>query len=145
MGHSKCTPSIAKSGGFKPDLTRVEVAAEHAEILKAKNAAQTIDYACKTILPLLPDGSAKVPAYYAVRYGVQFLLDTQEHGAEYAAKKLVKTIAREQIVPMVTSAIWSHVEDKILVTGASKALAKPAEEAINETLSAIIERGVDAL
>lgn len=145
MGHSKCTPSITTSGGFRPDLTREEAATEHADILKAKNAAQTVDYACRTILPLLPDGSAKVPAYYAVRYGIQFLVDTQRHGAEYAAKKLVKTIAREQIVPMITAAIWSHVEDKILVTGASKALAKPAEDALNETLATIIEKGVDAL
>jgi hypothetical protein len=145
MGHSKSTMSIVTSGGFRPELTRDEAVAEHAEVLKAKNAAQTMNYVCRYILPLLPNGSAKVPAYYAIRYGVQFLLDTQQHGAEYAAKKLVKTIAREQIVPMATALIWSHVEDKILVTGTSKALAKPAEEALGETLSTIIEEGVDAL
>ena len=145
MGHSKCTPSIATSSKFRPELTREEAAVEHADVMKAKNAAQTVDYVCKTILPLLPDGSAKVPLYYTIRYGAQFLLDTQEHGAEYAAKKLIKTIAREEIISTVTSIIWSHVEDNILASDASKALAKPAEEALNEALATIIEKGADAL
>ena len=145
MGHSKSIPSIVTSGDFRPELTREEAAAEHAEVLKTKNAVQTVDYACRTILPWLPDGSAKLPVYYVARYGAQFLLDTQQHGVEYAAKKLVKTVAREQIIPVATAAIWSYVDDKILVSGASKALAKPAEEAFNETFVTIIERGVDAL
>lgn len=145
MGHSKSTPSIATGSGFRPDLTREDAIAEHAEVLRAKNAVETVDYACRYILPMLPNGSAKVPAYYAIRYGAQFLIDTQKHGAEYAAKKLVKTVVRKHVVPAATAAIWSHVEDKILVTGASKALAKPAEEALNEALATIIEKGVDAL
>lgn len=146
MGHSKSTPSIATSGGFRPDLTRREDAiSEHAEVLRGKNAIETVDYACRYILPMLPNGSAKVPAYYAIKYGTQFLIDTQRHGAEYAAKRLVKTVVREHVVPAAMSAIWSHVEDKILVTGANKALAKPAEEALSEALTTIIERGVDAL
>lgn len=145
MGHSKCTPSIAGNRGFRPELAREDAAAEHAEILKAKNAVQTVDYACRYILPALPNGTAKVPVYYAARYSGQFLWDTYQHDIVYAANKLVKTVAKEQIIPMVSGAIWSYVDDKILVSGASKALAKPAEEAFNETFATIIERGVDAL
>jgi len=149
MGHSKSTPSIAKNKGFRPELTRKKAAEEHADILKEKNAAQTMDYACRCILPMLPNGSAKIPVYYTVRYSVQFLWDTQQYGVDYAAKNLFKgvieTITKEQIIPMVTKEIWSRVDDEILMSGANKALAKVAEEALSETLATIVEKGIDAL
>jgi len=145
MGHSKSAPSVASNKNFRPNLSREEAVTEHARVLKAKNAVQTVDYACQYILPALPDGAAKVPVYYTVRYGAQFLWDTYKHDISYAAKNFTKTFVVEQVIPQVSSAIWGQIEDRVLKSEASKALAKPAEEAFNEVLTRIAIKGVDAL
>lgn len=126
-------------------MNKTQAQQEHIQILKDRNAVQTVDYFCRYVLPVLPNGAAKVPVYYAVRYGAQFLYDTQQHGAEYAAKRFVATVIKDQVIPMATSYIWNAVDDKIVSAGINKSLAKPAEEALGDAIGAIIERGVDAL
>jgi len=145
MGHSKIVTSAVGSGRFKPELSREDVYAEYACILKSKKGTQVVDYLCETLLPLLPDGSAKLPLYYTVRYGIQFMWDAEQYGLEYAAKKLAKKVVKEQVIPLITSMIWDHIEDELVENGASTALVKPAEEALNKTLVAIFEKGVEAL
>jgi hypothetical protein len=144
MGHSKYSKSIA-SEKFRPSMTKAQAQREHAKTLSEKDAVQTVDYFCRYVLPVMPNGAAKVPVYYAVRYGAQFLYDTHHNGAEYAAKQFVTTVVKDQVISMATSYIWSAVDDRIISTGTNKALAKPAEEALGDAIGAIVEMGIDAL
>lgn len=144
MGHSKYTKSIA-SEKFRPGMTKDQAQREHAQVLSEKDAVKTVDYFCRYVLPIMPNGAAKMPVYYAVRYGAQFLYDTRHHGAEYAAKQFVTTVVKDQVVSMSTSYIWGAVDDRIVSAGVNKALAKPAEEALGDTISAVVEMGIDAL
>ncbi len=145
MGHSRRTKSVASSGAFKPDLSRDEAQAELSETFQNKEAAKTVDTLCRYTIPVLPNGSAKLPSYEAIRYGGKFLWDVKKHGVKEATKNFTKSYVGGKIAYGVTNAVVEQASDAILDSGANKALANSAEEALSETISSIVLKGADAL
>lgn len=97
------------------------------------------------MIPILPDGSSKLPAYEAIRYGGKFLWDVNRHGVKEATKNFAKSYGSGKIVGNVTNAVAEQASKAILDSGANKALADSAERALSETMSSIIMEGSDAL
>lgn len=145
MGHSRRTKSVATSGAFKPNLSRDEAQTELAETFQNKEAAKTVDTLCRYTLPILPNGSAKLPAYEAIRYGGKFLWDVRKHGVEKATRNFVTSYLGPKLTYEATNAVVERASEGILDSGANKALANSAEEALSETISSIVIEGADAL
>ncbi|MDO8623255.1 MAG: hypothetical protein Q7R52_03330 [archaeon] len=149
MGHSKRARSIvghknfSGSGGIK--ATNQEKLNEFTNKISNKDQAQISEYAVKYLLIALPNGSSKIVIYYCLKYGIQFLKDSQEDGVEYATKNLAGTIIKQHVVGEVIDSAWDHVEDHVIQENANKGLSRFAEEAFKETMSEIITKGVDAL
>ena len=80
-----------------------------------------------------------------MKYGIQFLVDTQKKGIEYATKNLVKTTITEHIIPAVTDYAWENIENNLVQSGSNKSLVAFSEEAFKETLNEIMIEGVKAL
>ena len=146
MGHSKRTFSVVTSGSFRTDgKSREETLEEYIDVINSKDPIRIVDYGIRYILPFMPDGSSKIPIYYCIRYGIQFLVDTQQHNVGYATKTLVKTTLKEHVVPYVVDTAWDSIESNVVQSGANKALVRFSEEAFKETMNEIMLRGVDAL
>lgn len=145
MGHSKRTFSVVSNSSFRTADSREETLNEYMETISSKDATKIVDYGVRYILPFLPDGSAKMPIYYCVRYGIQFLRDSQEHGVEQATQNLAKTVVREHIVPYAIDYMWDSIEGNVVQSGANKALVSFSEQAFKETMNEIMIRGANAL
>ena len=146
MGHSKRTFSVVGSRGFKGGgSSRDKTISEYIGTVDAKNASEIVDYAVQYILPALPDGSTKLPVYYSIKYGGQFILDAYNHDIDYALKNLGKSVTEDLIIPAVVDGLWSSVGTTTVQYGANTALQKFAEDALKEAMFEVLTRGVDAL
>jgi len=145
MGHSKRTMSVVGSRSFRTANTREETLNQYLETINSKDAVRIVNYGVKYILPFLPNGSAKMAIYYCIRYGIQFLQDSQQHGIENATRNLVKTAVREHIVHYAVDYIWDSIEGNVVQSGANKALVSFSEQAFKETMNEIMIRGANAL
>jgi len=149
MGHSKRARSIVGSrnylgsGGVK--ATNQDKLDEFTEKINNKDQEQISEYAVKYLLVALPNGSSKIVVYYCLKYGIQFLKDSQENGVEYATRNLAGTIIKQHVVGAVINSAWDHIEGHVIQENANKGLSRFAEEAFKETMSEIITKGVDAL
>lgn len=145
MGHSRRTKSVSTSGEYRPDLSRDEAQAELAELVEKEGAASTVDTLIRYFLPLLPDGSAKLPLYEAARYGGKFLWDVEKHGLQKAVENLAISYVRGKVAHEAINGVVGQVSQSVVDSGANRALANFAEEALSETMSSIMVRGADAL
>jgi hypothetical protein len=109
----------------------------------AKKAAPIVDTTLKTVLPMLPDGSLKAPAYYGATEGVRFLLDVKKYGLEEAAKREGVRLTRDVVAPRISGALWSKVAEKAPGL-ANSPMGAYAERAFKTTMNDIITRGVEA-
>jgi hypothetical protein len=109
----------------------------------AKKAAPIVDTTIKTILPMLPNGSLKAPAYYGATEGVRFLLDVKEYGLEEAAKREGVRLTHDIIAPRISGALWSKVAEKAPGL-ADSPMGAYAERTFKTTMNDIITRGVEA-
>jgi len=145
MGHSKRTFSVVRSNSFRTASTRKETLDTYMETISSKDAVRIVDYGVRYILPFLPNGSAKMPIYYCIKYGIQFLQDSQKHGIEQATQNLTKTVVKEQIVPSAVDYMWDSIENNVVESGVNKALVNFSEQAFKETMNDIMVNGVDAI
>ena len=146
MGHSKRSPSVVSSSSFRTNgHSREETLDKYTETISSKDAAKIVDYGVRYIIPFLPNGSAKMPIYYCVRYGIQFLRDSQEHGVEQATQNLAKTVIKEHVVHYAVDYMWDSIESNVVQSGANKALVSFSEQAFKETMNDIMINGADAL
>jgi hypothetical protein len=146
MGHSKRIPSVVTSPSYKMgDLSREEIIDDYIETISSQDTKKMVDYFIRNIIPFLPNGSAKMPAYYCIRYGAQFLADSQKYGTEQATENLAKTFVRDQVMMSAMGYICDSAEEHVLQSGASKSLAMFSEVALEETMRTIWIKGVDAL
>jgi len=149
MGHSKrarsivSAPNFAGSGG--KGVSKQEKVDEFTEKISSKNAGEISEYAVKYIFLALPNGSSKIVIYYCLKYGIQFLKDSQEEGVEQATKNLVGTVVKRHVVGMIINTAWENIEDQVIQENANKGLSRFAEEAFKETMSEIVSKGADAL
>ena len=149
MGHSKRARSIVShrnfSGGGGINANRQEKLNEFTDKINDKDQAQISEYMVKYLLVALPNGSSKIVIYYCLKYGIQFLKDSQEEGIEHATKNLAGTVIKQNIIGAAINTGWDCVESQVIQENANKGLSRFAEEAFKETMSEIITKGVGAL
>ena len=102
---------------------------------------EDVDTAMRIVLPLLPDGSAKMPLYCAAYEAVYFAYQWKENGLEHAARESGRRIGKEYLVPTVVNRSWERISRHSPQTP----LTGYAEKAYKRTMSQILNRGVDAL
>jgi len=134
MGTSSCR-RVPRSNAWKHVVDDLSEGAE--------KAAPIVDSAIKTVLPMLPNGSAKTPMYYAGTEGLRFLMDVDKYGFEEAVKREGVRLTRELVAPRTSDALWSKVSEKDPGL-ANSPMGTYAERAFKKTMNDIITRGVEA-
>jgi hypothetical protein len=149
MGHSKRAKSLVShrnfSGSGGKSVLKEAKLEEFTDKIAGKDKAQIGEYVTKYLIMALPDGSSKIVVYYCIKYGIQFIKDSQENDIEYALKNLAGTVVKNHLIPSVVDSTWDCIETNVIKENANKGLSRFAEEAFKETLSEIMTKGVDAV
>lgn len=106
-----------------------------------EDTGQKVDAIMKTVLPLLPDGSAKTPIYVAGSEAIFFAYQWHKGGLDNAIRESGRRIAKQYVVPFLVNDSWNRIS-KNITPGPLSGITQKAYE---RTMSEIFNKGVDAL